>query len=130
MVTPLPIAFGLPSSSCGRYCSATMAGGWKAVVSLACIFGPALPACALTGAEVDAAAARTTGLRTVTRRLSSDALLGRDNDTLESARAQRFLLRRLERLGPGLDATHPGEDAYRQPFVQSGQTGANPPALL
>ena len=107
-----------------------MAGGWKAVVSLACILGPALPACAFTGTEVDAAAARTTGLRTVTRRLSSEALLGRDNDTLESAHVQRFLLRRLERLGPGLDATRSGEDAYRQPFVQSGQTGTNLLAVI
>jgi len=113
-----------------RYFPGIMAGGWKPIVSLASILGSGLPACGFSGDEIDAVAARTTGLRTVTHRLASDALLGRDNDTPESARAQRFLVRRLERLGTGLDATRSGEDAYRQPFVQSGQTGTNLLAVI
>jgi len=76
----------------------------------------AAPAAALTPAEIRAAARATTSGRTVVRRLASDGLAGRDNGTPESARAQRYLLRRLQRLG---------DEVSRQPFVQSGQVGTN-----
>ena len=85
-----------------------------ATVALACLV--AAPAAALTADDVRAAARATTSGLTVVRRLASDALGGRDNATPESARAQRYILRRLRRLG---------DDAYRQPFVQSGQVGTN-----
>jgi hypothetical protein len=86
----------------------------------------ALPASALTQADLDAGArGATNGLRTVVRRLASDALRGRDNATPESTLAQTFLLRRLRRLGRGLDTSRRGLDAYRQPFDRAGQTGTN-----
>jgi hypothetical protein len=76
----------------------------------------ATPAAALSPGDISAAARTTTSGLTVVRRLASDGLGGRDNATPESARAQRYILRRLRRLG---------DDAYRQPFVQSGQSGTN-----
>jgi hypothetical protein len=89
------------------------------------------PASGLTPAEIDAAAARVTnGQRTIVRRLASERFAGRDNDTPQSTLAQTYLIRRLERLGPGLDAAQVGEAAYRQPFVQSGQTGTNLLAII
>jgi acetylornithine deacetylase/succinyl-diaminopimelate desuccinylase-like protein len=76
----------------------------------------ATPTAALSPGDISAAARTTTSGLTVVRRLASDGLGGRDNATPESARAQRYILRRLRRLG---------DDAYRQPFVQSGQSGTN-----
>lgn len=67
----------------------------------------------------------TRGLRTLTKRLASRAFGGRDNDTPYSLRAQKELIKRLRRLGPGLDASKTGDDAYRQPFVQGTQVGTN-----
>src|SRR5581483_6713340 len=85
-----------------------------------------LPAAALTLSEIDSAAARaTSGLRTVTRRMASDLLQGRDNNTPESLRVQTYLLRRLGRIGVGIDPSQTRYDAYRQPFEQSGQIGTN-----
>ncbi|HEV7733054.1 MAG TPA: M28 family peptidase [Candidatus Binatia bacterium] len=90
------------------------------------VLAGALSAHALTPAEVEhAAAGATRGLRSVTKRLASPAFGGRDNNTPESSKAQRDLIKRLRRLGPGLDASAPSDDAYRQPFVQSGQIGTN-----
>jgi hypothetical protein len=101
----------------------------RVVLSLLVLTGPS--AWALTPADIDAAAARASyGERTVVRRLASDRYAGRDNDTPESGVAQTYLIRRLKRLGPGLDATQLGEAAYRQPFVQSGQTGTNLLAVI
>ena len=100
-------------------------------VTLSLIVVAALPASALTQAEIDAAAARaTSGLRTVVRKLASERLAGRDNNTPQSIDAQTYLIRRLKRLGPGLDASQTGDAAYHQPFVQSGQTGTNLLAVI
>lgn len=100
-------------------------------VALSLIAVTALPASALTQAEIDAAAARATyGLRTVVRKLASERLAGRDNNTPQSIDAQTYLIRRLKRLGPGLDASQTGDAAYHQPFVQSGQTGTNLLAVI
>lgn len=95
----------------------------RAAVALVCLV--AGPAAALTPGDIRAAARATTSGRTVVRRLASDGLGGRDNGTPESARAQRYILRRLRRLGAGLDGARSGDDAYRQTFVQSGQPGTN-----
>jgi hypothetical protein len=57
--------------------------------------------------------------------LASDRLAGRDNATPESDLAQKWLIRRLRRAGKGLDPAGAKDDAYRQRFVQNGQTGTN-----
>ncbi len=103
----------------------------KASVAIAVLVLAAGPAGALTPAEIEAGAARANYcLRTVVRRLASPLYAGRDNDTPQSALAQTYLIRRLERLGPGLDATQTGDAAYRQPFVHGGQTGTNLLAVI
>jgi hypothetical protein len=87
-----------------------------------------LPAAAhaLDAGQVDAGTADATrGLRTLTKRLASRAFGGRDNDTPYSVRSQKELIKRLRRVGEGLDASKTGDDAYRQPFMQGGQTGTN-----
>lgn len=70
------------------------------------------------------------GLRTVTGRLASDAYEGRDNDTPGSLRAQRYLIAKLRAIGPGLDSSRSGDDAYRQPFEFRGQRGTNLLAIV
>src|SRR5262249_25890679 len=85
---------------------------------------------ALTPIEIDTGAKRAqSGLRGTTRRLASDRFAGRDNDTPASLATQEFLIKRLRRLGTGLGAGV-GDEAYRQPFVQSGQTGTNLLAVI
>ena len=64
-------------------------------------------------------------MRSVTKRLASPSFGGRDNDTPESAKTQRELIKRLRRLGEGPVVGAPDDEAYRQPFVQSGQIGTN-----
>src|SRR5262249_30425892 len=59
------------------------------------------------------------GVRAVVKRLSGASYEGRDNDTPASDRAQQLLVKKLRRMGAGLDAGAAGDDAYRQPFVQS-----------
>src|SRR5262245_21157134 len=85
---------------------------------------------ALTQLEIDRGANRAqAGLRGVTRRLASDRFGGRDNDTPASLDTQAFLIKKLRRLGAGL-GPGAGDAAYRQPFVQSGQTGTNLLAVI
>jgi Peptidase family M28 len=85
----------------------------------------------LTSAEIEAGVARAgTGAKATTRRLASKHLDGRDNGTVGSLRAQRFIVDRLKRLGPGLNTAATGFDAYRQVFVQSGREGANLLAVI
>ncbi|MFN8544067.1 MAG: M20/M25/M40 family metallo-hydrolase [Candidatus Binatia bacterium] len=95
------------------------------------VLGVTAPAAALTPAEIDAVGGKAhSGLRTVVRKLASDKLLGRDNATQGSLDAQAWLLRKLRRLGPGLDAAGVGDGAYEQAFVQSGQPGTNLLAVI
>src|SRR5262245_66218600 len=76
--------------------------------------------------DVDRAAAKADqGVRAVVKRLAGASLGGRDNDTPESDRAQALLIRKLRRMGEGLNTAASGDDAYRQPFVQNGQAGTN-----
>src|SRR5437867_2255220 len=90
----------------------------------------AVPAAALTPADIERAAARATAnLRSVTRRLAAENLAGRDNATPESERAQAMLIRRLRHLGAGIGGAGADDDAYRQPFVQ-GQAGTNLLAII
>jgi len=77
-----------------------------------------------------AAAKADQGVRAVVKRLSGASYEGRDNDTPASDRAQQLLVKKLRRMGAGLDAGAAGDDAYRQPFVQSGQVGTNLMAVL
>src|SRR5262245_8563570 len=85
---------------------------------------------ALTQAEIDKGARRAqAGLGGVTHRLASNQFQGRDNNTPASLDAQAYLIGRLRRLGAGLGPGS-GDDAYRQPFVQSGQTGTNLLAVI
>ena len=81
---------------------------------------------AITPAEIDDAAPRAhNGLRTVVRRLAGKRLAGRDNTTPGSLAAQTYLIRKLRRLGPGLNGGGTTDAAYQQPFTHLGQTGTN-----
>ena len=64
-------------------------------------------------------------VRSAVEFLASDRIDGRDNDTPGSDLAQKWLIRRLRRAGKGLNPNGVKDDAYRQRFVQSGQTGTN-----
>lgn len=102
----------------------------RSVAWLAClVFAGALSvsaAEALGPDDIDRRAkGATRGLRSLTKRLASVPFGGRDNDTPESDKTQRELVKRLRRLGTGPNAGATGDDAYRQPFVQSGQIGTN-----
>jgi len=91
----------------------------------------AAPVAALTQADIDAGAVRATrGLERTTRSLASNRLHGRDNNTADSTRAQRYLIGRLKRRGLGANTAASAFDAYKQPFVQSGQTGTNLLAVI
>jgi hypothetical protein len=48
--------------------------------------------------------------------LSSDALMGRDNNTQGSRGAQRYLIQRLETVAVGLNSGQSGDAAFTQPF--------------
>jgi hypothetical protein len=65
------------------------------------------------------------GVRSIVKRLSGASFAGRDNNTPESDRAQRVLIDKLRRFGSGPDTSATGDDAFRQPFQQSGQIGTN-----
>ncbi len=81
--------------------------------------------------DVDHAAEKARqGVRSIVKRLSGQMFRGRDNDTPESDHAQRLLIRKLRRLGTGLNAAATGDDAFRQPFEQSGQAGTNLLAVI
>src|SRR5262249_50989942 len=63
-------------------------------------------------------------------KLASDRLQGRDNNTQGSLDAQTWLIRKLRRLGSGLNTAASGDDAFKQPFVQGSQIGTNLVALI
>jgi len=80
--------------------------------------------------DVERGAQRATfGLREVTSRLAQRGFAGRDNDTPGSVLAQRYLIRRLMRIGDGL-APGLGAESYRQPFENEGETGVNLLAVI
>ncbi|HSY40626.1 MAG TPA: hypothetical protein VLA79_13890, partial [Polyangia bacterium] len=59
---------------------------------------------AARSSDVDHAAEKARlGVRSIVKRLSGQAFRGRDNNTPESDRAQRLLIRKLGRLGSGLN---------------------------
>ncbi|MFN8641941.1 MAG: M28 family peptidase [Candidatus Binatia bacterium] len=63
--------------------------------------------------------------------LAADALQGRNNNTPGSAAAQAYLIGELQAMGAaGLDSGQSGDAAYKQPFVQSGQSGTNILAVI
>ena len=94
-----------------------------AIVFLVAATAP--PARALTPREIDAGARHAqSGLKNITRTLTSKTLAGRDNNTPASLDTQAYLLKRLRGLADGL-GPGAGDDAYRQPFVHLGQTGTN-----
>lgn len=69
-------------------------------------------------------------VRNVVETLASDRLLGRDNGTAESEKAQDVLVRRLRRAGKGLNPAGLRDEAYRQRFTLNGQSGANVLAVV
>lgn len=86
---------------------------------------------AITQAAIDAAASRAhNGLRSVVRTLAGKKLAGRDNDTPGSIGAQTYLIRKLRRLGAGLNGGGTDDAAYKQPFTNFGQTGTNLLAVM
>ena len=58
------------------------------------------------------------------RKLASKGLAGRDNDTPGSLGAQTYLIRKLRRLGVGLNGGGTDDAAYKQALRNAGQTGA------
>ena len=63
--------------------------------------------------------------------LADDAMQGRNNNTAGSLAAQAYLIDELQEMGAaGLDANQAGDDAYKQPFVQSGSIGTNILAII
>ena len=70
------------------------------------------------------------GVRSIVKRVSGAEFAGRDNDTPESDHAQRLLIDKLRRFGTGLNTAAAGDDAFRQPFQQSGQIGTNLLAVI
>jgi hypothetical protein len=91
----------------------------------------AAPVHVFTQAEIDRVATHATrGVIRTVRALASDALRGRDNDTPESLTAQRYLIGSLKERGPGLNRAAGGDEAYKQPFDESGQRGTNLLAVI
>jgi Peptidase family M28 len=101
--------------------------GWSFLLSVllassAAVAGPS---------EVDRVAGTARqGVRSIVKRLSDAVFAGRDNNTPESDRIQRLLIGKLRRIGTGLDTTATRDDAFRQPFEQSGQVGTNLLAVI
>jgi hypothetical protein len=63
--------------------------------------------------------------------LADDSLLGRNNNTAGSVTAQNYLIGQLQEIGAvGLDSGQTGDAAFKQPYVQSGQTGTNILAVI
>jgi hypothetical protein len=86
---------------------------------------------AITPAEIDEAAAGAhNGLRTVVKKLAGAKFVGRDNSTPGSLAAQTYLIRKLRRLGPGLNGGGTDDAAYQQPFTHLGQSGTNLLAVM
>ena len=69
-------------------------------------------------------------VRTITEQLASEAVEGRDNDTPGSELAQEKLVRRLRRIGRGLNPAGRKSEAFKQRFVANGQTGTNLLAVI
>ncbi|MBX3023329.1 M28 family peptidase [bacterium] len=63
--------------------------------------------------------------------LADDALAGRNNNTAGSAVAQSYLIGELQAIGAGgLNVGQLGDEAYKQHYVLSGQTGTNILAII
>jgi hypothetical protein len=63
--------------------------------------------------------------------LADDAMMGRNNNTAGSLLAQQFLIDELKEMGAaGLNTSQTGDEAFRQPFVQSGSVGTNIVAVI
>jgi hypothetical protein len=74
------------------------------------------PAGAFTPQDVDAAAAVARAVEADVQALADDALDGRGSGTTGGAAARELLIDELEALGPGLDSTAAGREAYQQHF--------------
>jgi hypothetical protein len=95
------------------------------------VLASCVPAFALTPTEIELGSAKADKqVKAVTRRLASPHLGGRDNDTPASDKTQALLVRKLRRLGDGLNPAGVKLDAYKQDFVLSGQTGTNLLAVI
>jgi hypothetical protein len=101
----------------------------RTILALALLL--ATSAHAITQADIDRAAEHANnGLRSVIMKLASRTLAGRDNATPESLLAQTYLIRKLRRLGVGLNGGGTDDAAYKQPFTYFGQTGTNLVAVM
>lgn len=102
-----------------------------ATALLAILATAVVPAWALTPTEIEVGSAKADKqVKAVTRRLASRQLGGRDNNTPESDKTQAMLLRKLRRLGAGLNPAGVKLDAYRQDFVSGPHTGTNLLAVI
>jgi hypothetical protein len=118
--------------------AATRRRSWPAAATklscalvVACLTGRPGPAGGADPAAVEARAPHSADrLRATVAYLASEALRGRDNATPGSALAQDFLVGELKGFARGLDARRGGDDAYRQPFREAGESGTNLLAIL
>jgi hypothetical protein len=101
------------------------------VLACAAALALAMPALALEPSDIERAATReaTRGLKAITKRLAGPSAGGRDNDTPESSRVQRYLIRKMRRLGHGIHGGRSYDD-YRQPFIRDGVIGTNLVAVI
>lgn len=84
-------------------------------LALALLFA-ATPAAGFTPEEVAAAAAVAHAVEADVEQLAADALEGRGSGTAGGAAARELLIDALEEIGPGLDETASGREAYQQHF--------------
>ena len=83
----------------------------------------AAPGAALTAAELDAGArTAASGAKRHVKKLASNRMKGRDNDTRGSRLAQAYLVKRLAKICEPLGS---GPKPYLQPFLRDGDAGAN-----
>src|SRR6059036_1210188 len=86
---------------------------------------------AITPAQIKKTAPRAhNGLRTVVERLAGKKFAGRDNATPGSIVSQTYLIRKLRRLGVGLNGGGSTDAAYQQAFTFRGQSGTNILAVM
>ena len=97
------------------------------------VFALAIPMVTRAAAVDDGAVVATHGMRSTVSHLAGNGLRGRDNDTPASLRAQRYLIRRLRRLGNPLQTGDRGNDeTYTQHFTfgAPAQAGTNLLAVI
>src|SRR5687767_14281556 len=98
----------------------------RVAVVLCFVVLAASPGRAVTPNDVEAAVPfATRGLGAVVRFLASDRIKGRDNDTLESLKAQKKLAKALKRIGEPIHPDLHGLEKFSQHFTMGANSGTN-----